>query len=412
MLITMQDKEVTSLAEVRAIIKNNHVLKFKGVDKKEVYEWIAGTFTRLKYHAHATMKAGRRDILTYIVMHTGYSRIQVKRFAQAKKEVGKLRIRPRARNGFQTFYTPSDVAFLLEVDNAHGRLSGNATKALIARAYTTYNDLRFERLYRISVSHLYNLRGRKQYTSHALCYTKTNPVSTPIGIRKKPAHGGKPGYLRVDSVHQGDLDKEKGVYHVNLVDEVTQWEILCCVEGISEYFLHPALEAALSLFPFHVSNFHSDNGSEYINYTVAALLEKLRIAQTKSRSRHTNDNALVECKNGAVIRKHMGYVHIPKRHAQAIDRFYRTHMDVYVNYHRVSAFATLKIDRRGKEIKKYDVYLTPFEQLKAIPDGEIYLRKGVSIAGLEKIALRESDLESAKNMQKAKQQLFETFRKC
>jgi len=412
MLIIMQDTQVTSLAEVRAIIKNNHVLKFKGVEKKEVYEWIAGVFTRLRYHVRETTKAGRRDLLTYIVMHTGYSRIQVKRFAQAKRSVGKLVIRPRAQNGFTAFYTPTDVALIVELDNAHGRLSGNAAKALILRAYRVYNDLRYERLYRISVSHLYNLRGRQQYTSHALTCTKTNPTTIPIGVRRKPEHGGKPGYLRVDSVHQGDMDKEKGVYHINLVDEVTQWEILLCVEGISEYFLIPALAAALSLFPFHLINFHSDNGSEYINYRAAEMLEKLRVEQTKSRSRHSNDNALVECKNGAIIRKHMGYVHIPKRHARVIDIFYRAHMDAYLNFHRPCGFATLKIDRRGKETKKYDIYSTPFEQLKTIPDVESYLRPGITIAILEKTALRESDLESAKNMQKAKQKLFETFRKC
>jgi transposase InsO family protein len=345
-------------------------------------------------------------------MHTGYSRIQVKRFAQTKRARGKLIIRPRAQNGFQTFYTSTDVSLLVELDNAHSRLSGKATKALITRAYTVYDDLRFERLSHISVSHLYNLRGRKQYTSHALTCTKTNPVPTPIGLRKKPEHGGKPGYLRVDSVHQGDLDKEKGVYHINIVDEVTQWEIILCVEGISEYFLTPALEEALLLFPFHIVNFHSDNGSEYINGRVAELLEKLRVTQTKSRSRHTNDNALVECKNGAVVRKHMGYVHIPKKYAKAINDFYRNHMDMYLNFHRPCGFATLRIDRRGKETKKYDIYRTPFEQLQTIEHVEAYLRSGVSIAQLEQTAHKESDLESAKNMQKAKQKLFETFKKC
>ena len=85
-------------------------------------------------------------------------------------------------------------------------------------------------------------------------------------------------------MHQGDNGNEKGVYHINLVDEVTQWQVVCCVEGISERFLIPALEKALSLFPFEIVNFHSDNGSEYINYTVATLLEKMRIAQTKRKS--------------------------------------------------------------------------------------------------------------------------------
>jgi hypothetical protein len=85
-----------------------------------------------------------------------------------------------------------------------------------------------------------------------------------IDVRKKPQHGGKPGYLRVDSVHQGDLEKQKGVYHINLVDEVTQWEIVMTVQGISEQFLDAALHMALKLFPFVIYGFHTDNGSEYI----------------------------------------------------------------------------------------------------------------------------------------------------
>jgi hypothetical protein len=102
----------------------------------------------------------------------------------------------------------------------------------------------------------------------------------------------------------------KGVYHINAVDEVTQWEIVGSVEQISEAFLLPMLKEMLAQFPFRIRGFHSDNGSEYINHLVAELLGKLLIEQTKSRPRHSNDNGLAESKNGAVVRKHMGaYAH-------------------------------------------------------------------------------------------------------
>ena len=123
-------------------------------------------------------------------------------------------------------------------------------------------------------------------------------------------------------MHQGDLNGKKGVYHINLVDAVTQWEIVMCVEAISEAYLEPILKAALEMFPFLVLGFHSDNGSEYINAVVAKLLNKLLIEQTKSRSGRSNDNALVEGKNGSVIRKHMGYWHIEQKYAPLINRFY------------------------------------------------------------------------------------------
>ena len=50
----------------------------------------------------------------------------------------------------------------------------------------------------------------------------------------------------------------------------------------------------LAQFPFRILGFHSDNGSEFINYKVAELLNKLLIEQTKSRPRRSNDNGLVE----------------------------------------------------------------------------------------------------------------------
>ena len=52
--------------------------------------------------------------------------------------------------------------------------------------------------------------------------TSRRPVPTVsrLGERRQPQPNGLPGYLRVDTVHQGDLDGVKGVYHINAVDEV------------------------------------------------------------------------------------------------------------------------------------------------------------------------------------------------
>jgi len=199
------------------------------------------------------------------------------------------------------------------------------------------------------------------------------------------------------------------VYYINLVDEVTQWEIIGCVEGISEQFLLPLLEELLWRFPFIILGFHSDNGSEYINYTVAKLLTKMMIEQTKSRSRRTNDNALVETKNGAIIRKHFGYVYIQKRHARDINTFLREYMDEYLNFHRPCGFATDIMDTRGKIQKKYDTYMTPYEKLISISNFEQYLKPEVSTESLKLFSERQSDNESAKKMRNAKSKLSKNF---
>ena len=103
------------------------------------------------------------------------------------------------------------------------------------------------------------------------------------------------------------------MYHINAVDEVTQWQVVGATAQISEAWLMPVLEAMLAQFPFRILGFHSDNGSEFINHTVAKLLNKLLVEQTKSRPRHSNDNGLAEAKNGAVMSKHMGYEYIASR---------------------------------------------------------------------------------------------------
>jgi transposase InsO family protein len=124
--------------------------------------------------------------------------------------------------------------------------------------------------------------------------------------------------------------KCQGVFHINAVDEVTPWEIAAAVPRISESYLEPVLAAVLAQFPFLIHGFHSDNGSEFINQTVARLLNKLMIRQTRSRPRHSNDNGLAETKNGAIIRKHMGWGYIHAAHADRIQQFYRAHLNPYL----------------------------------------------------------------------------------
>jgi transposase InsO family protein len=165
----------------------------------------------------------------------------------------------------------------------------------------------------------------------------------------------------------------------------------------------------MAQFPFVILGFHSDNGSEYINYKVAKLLEKLRIEQTKSRSRHSNDNALAESKNASVVRKHMGYGHIPKKHAQAINHFYQNHFNPWLNLHRPSMFATSKISPKGKVVKvyKHEDVKTPLEALVLLDKQGLATLKTISILpALLVRAQKKTDLAAAQEMQREKSKLF------
>jgi len=409
MTITMNDSRLGSITEIAEFLKGSDTLSFVGISKKERCEWIGETLTRFRYFS--LRKKDKSVIKSYLMKMTDRSDAQMTRLIKRKRVFGVVLPSSTARHSFPTIYTPEDIGLLISTDNAHHRLSGPATKKIFKREYGIFGKQEYVRLQDISVSHLYHLRTKRQYTSATTTYTKTQATQSSIGTRMKPDPNGKPGYIRVDSVHQGDFGGEKGVYHINLVDEVTQWEIVGATEKISESYLMPVLEDLLEQFPFQVLNFHSDNGSEYVNKIVASLLNKLLITQTKSRSRHCNDQALVESKNGSVIRKHMGRMHISQKHARPINMFYKTCFNIYLDYHRPCGFATSVIDRKGKEVKRYDIYLTPCEKLLSLDDPSQYLKEGMMVARLNEIAMEKSDNEYAAFMQKEKSKLFQSFTK-
>ena len=280
------------------------------------------------------------------------------------------------------------------------------------RAYGIFGDARYQRLATISVAHLYNLRQRPNYQHQRQVWTKTRPTIVPIGERRAPTPNNRPGYLRVDSVHQGDLDGIKGVYHINAVDCVTQYEGIATCEKISEAFLIPVLEALLQRFPFQILGFHSDNGSEYINKFVAKLLNKLLIEeQTKSRSRHCNDNAQAESKNGAIVRKHLGYSHIPQCFAAPVNTFCSDYLNPYINFHRPCLFAEIISDAKGRQRKRYPykLMMTPYEKLKSLPKPEQYLKPGITFPQLDAQASAISDNEAAQRLNDARTILFKTI---
>jgi transposase InsO family protein len=220
---------------------------------------------------------------------------------------------------------------------------------------------------------------------------------------------GIPGYIRIDTVHQGDRDGQKGVYHINAVDEITQFEVIYTVSQISEQSLIPALAEMLDTFPFVIKGFHSDNGSEYVNKQVAKLLEKLLIEFTKSRPRHSNDNALAESKTGAIVRKVLGYSHIPQSFASQVNDFNQKFLNPYINYHRPCYFAKIIVDAKGKERRKYHYndIATPYDKLKSLPDAEMHLKPGLSFAALDPIAHVVSDSEAARQLLAARVKLFD-----
>ncbi|MBV9506007.1 MAG: DDE-type integrase/transposase/recombinase [Acidobacteriia bacterium] len=404
MIIRMDDSEATSLEQIRAFLAGTGEVRFAGQSRAEGYGWTERTLVRFGYSA-----LGKRDkglVRRYIARLTGLSRAQVTRLIASYTASGRVKAAAYQRRKFPARYTKADVELLAYVDRSHGNLSGPATKRILEREHQEYGQAAFARLAQISVAQIYRFRNSEPYRKRNTSYQPTRPTPVPIGERRKPRPQGRPGYLRIDTVHQGDRDGTKGVYHINAVDEVTQWEIVAAAPQISEYWLIPVLEQMLEQFPFVIRGFHSDNGSEFINYTVARLLEKLLIEQTKSRAHRSGDNGLVESKNGAVIRKHLGFGHIGAQHAEAVDQFHRQFLNPYINFHRPCAVAQIVEEANGKRRRRYLRWATPLEIFSQTKECEGYLKAGVRIASLEQFAQQQTDTEAAIAMQLAKQKLL------
>lgn len=400
----MDDSRLTNITQLRAFLKGSQKAGFSlGGSPEEKYVFIDRTVDRFNYRRLS--RQDKRLVLAFLKKLTGYRRSQLFRLVN-RAAAGDLTRKPYRRIHSHLIYTGQDVKLLEKTDELHLRLNGLSTKEILRREMEVFGHREYQTISRVSRSHLYNLRNHPVYKSHWVNHTK--PTLIPIGLTQPPENFGKPGSIRIDTVHQRDI------YHINAVDEITQWEIVVCVPTISEQFILPALNQIIDQCPFIIFNFHSDRGSENINHLVAELLTKLDIHQTKSRSRHPNDNALVETKNGAVIRKNMGWEHLDQGVSDLINDFYQQWFNPYLNYHRPSLFAgTVTQDRKGWERKIYAEAMVPYEKLKQV-DRQLKhscLKPGVGFEQLDKIAYQYSDNEFADMMRQQERKLFATIQK-
>ncbi len=403
----MSLEQLTTIAAIeRFLAGTQEVAICLAINKQERYRWVQKTLAK---HEYLLLGKAHKGVMTrYLMKITGYSHAQIKRLIRQYAKSGSVKLKLARRNGFNRAYTDSDIRLLASMDETHGQPSGAVLKKLCERAFKRFGQSQYQRLAGISVSHLYNLRASKTYQRQRCTLTKTRPTKAPIGQRRKPCPNNQPGYIRIDSVHQGDQDKRKGIYHVNAVDEVTQFQVIVTLERISEEFMLPGLIQLLASFPFKIRGFHADNGSEYINYTVAELLAKLHIEFTKSRPRQSNDNGLVESKNGAVVRKLYGYMHIPQCYAAEFSVLNSEQVYRYINFHRPCYFPSTITDKKGKQRKKYryEDMMTPYEKFLSLSRPSQYLKPEVTLRKLDAFALEMTDNEAAEQMNLAKDKLF------
>ena len=406
MTLTMNDSQLDTIQEVKEFLNKKDKVQFKCQNKAQAYAWTEDILVKFTYIKLS--KADKGALRTYVAFMTGYSRAQVTRLIGQYLSTGYVQVTKYQRHRFSRKYEDRDLKLLASTDELHEFPNGNAVKTTLKRLAAF--DPQYKSIAGVSVSHIYNMRKQPAYQRITKRFEKTRSKygRVAIGRRQKPQPQGRPCFIRIDCVHQGDRLKTKGVYHINSIDEVTQFEFIGAVQAPTEEHMLPLLEQLINAYPFKILGFHADNGSEFINQHVAAMLDKLLIKLTKSRPRHSNDNALVESKNGTVIRKWFGYGFIDSGNASRLNQFYFGSFSRYLNFHRPCAFAADLVDAKGKIKKIYPLenYKTPYEKFKSLPRCRQYLKKGLSFKQLDQIAGAHSDNQMAQIVQSQRKELF------
>jgi len=273
--IKMNDHKITSLQELREFLDQPNfdpsILGLSFQTKKEAYKWISKTLDKFGYKY--CRKKDKTIIRRYIILMANYSRQQLDRLIKRHIDNGIIKTQYNTRSNpthYRMLYSKEEIKLMAQTDELHNYPSGQALSNIMNRMYTKFGKQEFKRIRKISVSHIYNIRDTSYYKKIARNYdaTKPNMVMVRIGSRKKPEPQGKPGYLRIDTVHQGIHDGKRSIYHINAIDEVLQYEVVIAVPEINERYMLPVLETMLDIFPFKIIEFHSDNGSEF-DYSLA-----------------------------------------------------------------------------------------------------------------------------------------------
>jgi transposase len=201
-MISVHEAEKLSLERMAAFLQASEEIRFLGENRRQVYAWMETVLRQQQY-----LQQGRRArglLRRYLEKMSGLSRAQVTRLIARYRANGTVQALSYRRHRFAQRYTQADSELLAAVDEAHDTLSGPATRRILEREFQYYRKPEYARLATISVAHLYNLRRHQRYRERRLKYHKTRPTTVAIGERRRPDPEGRPGYLRVDTVHQGD----------------------------------------------------------------------------------------------------------------------------------------------------------------------------------------------------------------
>jgi hypothetical protein len=323
-------------------------------------------------------RSGRHDktrILDEFVAVTGFHRKHAMRVLRGGSTDRRTRPRPERR-----LYDEAVCEALIVIWEASDRICGKRLKPLapiLVEAMERHGHLRLAPEVRASLLRMSaatmdralrairaqaGSRARRRSAASS-SVRRSIPVRTFSDWQDPP-----PGYVEADLVaHCGASMRGSFVHTLVLTDIATGWTECAPLLVREQGLLSNVLSELRKLMPFDLLGFDTDNDSVFMNETVRDYCQTAEIAFTRCRPYHKNDQAFVEQKNGAVVRRIVGYRRLQGlAAAAALARLYAT-VRLFVNFFQPSFKLAGKTREGARVRKRYHAPATPCERLLADP---------------------------------------------
>lgn len=284
----------------------------------------------------------------------------------------------RRRRGRPRCYRPEVVPVLVRLWEVSDRLCGKLLAPLIPVLLAA-----LERHGTLLLAPA--LRKQLEGLSAATIDRLLRPVRRQLG--RQPRRAGAPGAFKGQiplrtwsewttvrpGALQGDLvlhcgESTQGFFLTTLVgvDVATSWTELEAVWGLGQQRVGTGVHHLRERLPFPLREWHTDNGSEFINQVLIPWCRREGIRVTRGRGYRKNDQAWVEQKNWLVVRRLVGYDRYSSRAAYGLlQRLYGL-LRLHHNFFR-PVRKLLRKERHGaKVLKRYDAAQTPYQRVVAL----------------------------------------------
>jgi hypothetical protein len=325
----------------------------------------------VKARFSASSRAGKGRILDEFVALTGYHR----------KHAIRLLATPRAgreqSSGRERIYTVAVREALIVLWEASDRICGKRLKVLIPTlldALERHGHLRLnlevrDRLLRVSAATIDRLlsEARRKGRSGRRRSTLSSAVRRAVPVRTfTDWHDPPPGFMEADLVaHSGACASGSFVQTLVLTDVASGWTECVPLLVREQALITEAVSLVRRRLPFPLLGFDTDNDTVFMNETVAGYCAAENIAFTRSRPYRKNDQAFVEQKNGAVVRRLVGYERYEGTAAvRVLQRLYAA-ARLFGNLFQPSFKLAAKVRDGARVIKRHHGPATPCARLLA-----------------------------------------------